>query len=194
MNRVVKKIDNMERVLRGLSAVTEMSVLVGIPRAKAPRHSEEAIATAQKLLKASGVKRPTRKAALASLGGAAQGDVLNNAMLGFIHDRGSPAQGIPPRPFLAVGIKDKQKEISKRLAHAAQTGLNTGSEIAVHKELIAVGLVAQSAVQNRIRTGPFEELSPRTLAARRRRGRTGTKPLIDTSQLLNAINFVIEKA
>jgi hypothetical protein len=35
-------------------------------------------------------------------------------------------------------------------------------------------------------------LAERTLAARKARGRTGEKPLIDTGQLRNAVTFVVQ--
>jgi hypothetical protein len=39
----------------------------------------------------------------------------------------------------------------------------------------------------------FAPLAAATLAARRRKGRTGTKPLIDTGQLRRAITYVLRR-
>jgi len=48
-------------------------------------------------------------------------------------------------------------------------------------------------VKAKISSGPFKKLADATLAARRRRGRTGTKPLQDTDQLLNSVTYVMRK-
>lgn len=117
---------------------------------------------------------------------------INNAALAYIHENGAPEAHIPPRPFLIPGVKSIQGEIERRLNTTAQAALQ-GKPAAVDKGLNAVGLVAQAAVRAKITDGPFTPLAPRTLAARKARGRTGTKPLIDTGQLRNAITYVIRK-
>jgi hypothetical protein len=53
------------------------------------------------------------------------------------------------------------------------------------------GLIAESSVRKKINEGPFEPLAPKTLQERKRRGRTGEKPLIDTGQLRNSVTYVI---
>jgi len=114
----------------------------------------------------------------------------NNAMLGFIHQFGSPARNIPARPFLPEGVRDAQDQIARVLessARATLSGQQTDATQALHK----VGLIAQEAVKKRIKSGPFVPLHPKTLAARRRKGRTGEKPLIDTAQLLNSVTYVV---
>jgi len=118
---------------------------------------------------------------------------INNAELGYIHDRGAPEVNIPARPFLEPGIKDVQPAIEDGLKSAADAAF-MGRQEAVDRQLNAIGLKAQAAVRAKITTGPFVPLKLATLAARRRRGRTGTKPLIDTGQLRNAINYVIRKS
>lgn len=115
---------------------------------------------------------------------------VNNAQLGFIHQFGSPAKNIPARPFLPEGVRDVQKPIAVALEDAARktmAGKGASADQVLHK----VGLIAQEGVKKRIKTGPFVSLHPQTLAARRRKGRKGTKPLIDTAQLLNSITYVV---
>lgn len=119
---------------------------------------------------------------------------INNAALAYIHDQGSPAQNIPARPFLGPGIKDAKLEIQRRLEQVAKIALRGAMLQDIERGLSAVGMTAQSAVRNRITKGPFAALKPATLAARRRRGRRGTKPLIDTGQLRNSITYVVRKA
>lgn len=119
---------------------------------------------------------------------------MNNAALALIHDQGSPAQNIPARPFMEPGIKDVRLELARRLEQTGKIALRGGQEQDIVRALNAVGLTAQKGIKNRINSGPFEPLKPGTLAARQRRGRTGTKPLIDTGQLRNSISYVIEEA
>ncbi len=53
------------------------------------------------------------------------------------------------------------------------------------------GLMGQDAVRGKITSGPFVPLAPATLRARKAKGRTGEKPLIDTGQLRAAYTYVI---
>jgi hypothetical protein len=117
---------------------------------------------------------------------------INNAALGYIHNYGAPEINIPARPFIEPGLEDAAKPINSHLLAAGQQVMN-GKKDRAEAELHAVGLVAQNAVRNRINEGPFKPLAPSTLKARRKRGRTGERPLIDTGQLRNAISYVVRK-
>lgn len=117
---------------------------------------------------------------------------INNAQLGYIHEYGAPASNIPARPFLIPGVAHAQESINNHLQKAAKAAMN-GDDEKVDVELNATGLIAQAGARNEINSGAFEALSASTLAARRKRGRTGDKPLIDTGQLRNAITYVIRK-
>jgi hypothetical protein len=55
----------------------------------------------------------------------------------------------------------------------------------------AAGLTAQAGVRNYITAGVPPALSPVTLMLRRLRGLRGSKPLIATGQLLNAVTYVV---
>lgn len=120
------------------------------------------------------------------------GGEINNAALGYIHDRGAPEANIPARPWLESGIATAQTPIEDGLKRAADAAFE-GRPEGVRRELNVVGLKAQAAVRKKITDGPFDALAPRTLAARRARGRTGTKPLIDTGQLRSAVSYVIRE-
>ncbi|MCS3839394.1 phage gpG-like protein [Pseudomonas sp. JAI111] len=117
---------------------------------------------------------------------------INNAQLGYIHEYGAPASNIPPRPFLIPGVAHAQDKINNHLQKAAKAAMDGNAE-KVDVELNATGLVAQAGAKFEINNGIFEELKKSTLAARRKRGRTGVKPLIDTGQLRNSITYVIRK-
>lgn len=120
------------------------------------------------------------------------GAQINNATLAYIHENGSPAAGIPARPFLAPGIEAAKEKITDRLQRAAKAALSndTGS---ANVQLNSAGLIAQNSVRGLINSGIAPALEASTLASRRRRGRTGTVPLIDTGQLRNSITYVVRE-
>jgi len=115
---------------------------------------------------------------------------MNNATLAYIHDNGSPAANIPARPFMQPGIEAGRERISKLLEQGARAAMygNAGS---VEQALQKAGLVAQANIRAAINSGLPPALAPSTLAARKARGRTGEKPLVDTGQLRNSINYVV---
>lgn len=121
------------------------------------------------------------------------GETVTNAMLGYIHEFGSPAAHIPPRPFLIPGIESVKDQVVNRLQAAAKKALD-GDVSAVDSALMQIGLLAQSAVQKKITDGPFVPLAPATIAARKAKGHAGIKPLIDTGALRQAVSYVIRKA
>jgi len=159
----IKVTDNSAQLARGVAALTKTDVLVGIPQEKDYRDPDPATG------------KPT---------------AIGNAALAYIHNFGSPTQNIPARPHLEPGILDAEPKFMPYLKAAALEALK-GSATGVERNLHAVGQIAVSGVQNKMQTGPFAPLDASTLAARRRRGRTGTKPLIDTAQLLQHYSYVL---
>lgn len=125
---------------------------------------------------------------------ARKGDPITNASLGYIHENGSPARNIPARPFLKPGVEQVASKCADVLGKFAKTAFNNPSDI--DKGLNAAGLIAQTSVKKRIVSGEgFAPLKAGTIAARKRVGAKGTKPLIRTGQLLNSITYVVrEKA
>lgn len=117
---------------------------------------------------------------------------ITNAELAYIHDNGAPEAGIPARPFMAPGIKASEEKWEGYLKAAGQAALD-GKENAVEKNLQAAGITAATAIKSKINAGVPPPLSKRTLAARKRAGYQGTKPLIRTGQLRNAITYVLRK-
>ncbi len=113
-----------------------------------------------------------------------------NATLAYIHDNGAPAANIPARPFMKPGVEAAKPTIVKQFQLAAKKALQK-DDSAIERGLNMAGLAAQNAIRAAINEGPGPELSEGTLAARRRRGRQGTKPLVDTGQLRNSITYVI---
>ena len=117
---------------------------------------------------------------------------MNNATLAYIHDNGSPAANIPARPFMKPGIEAASVRIVAQFKIAAARAIHA-DDSAVEQGLNKAGLIAQASVRNTINEGIPPPLVESTLAARRRRGRMGTKQLVDTGQLRNAVNYVIRE-
>lgn len=115
----------------------------------------------------------------------------NNALLGYVHEFGSPAKNIPARPFLIPGVQDAQPQIVAQLDGGVRSIMNGGA-ITADQMMHRVGIVAQNSVRARITNGPHAPLSQRTLDARLARGRTGERPLIDTGQMRRAVTYVVE--
>lgn len=124
--------------------------------------------------------------------GRNDGDAINNAEIGYVQEFGAPERNIPARPFLLPGVEEAMPKIIDRMKAGGAKALS-GDPGAASKTLNAVGLMAQNAVRAKINEGIPPPLSPRTLADRRARGRTGEKPLIDTGQLRNSVTYVVRK-
>ena len=116
----------------------------------------------------------------------------SNATLANIHENGSPARGIPPRPFLRVSLeKDKPNLIA--LLNRTSRDFCDG-KIKVDATYTLIGLHAQNTIKAYLRASDnFTPLKEGTLAARKRRGFIGEKPLIETGQLLNSIDFDVRR-
>lgn len=122
--------------------------------------------------------------------GEQRDDGPTNAEIGYQNEFGSPANNIPARPHLIPGVAAVQDKAVARLTQAASAAA-TGRISDAERHLHAAGLIAQSSVRRTLTTAAYRPLSERTLAERRARGRTGTKPLIDTGQYRNAITYVV---
>lgn len=143
----------------------------------------------------SDIKKLTKTDVLVGIpatGGTRQDDGANNALIGYVMETGDPERNIPARPFLVPGVDAASDEIGKRLTKAADAALD-GRQEAINSQLNAAGLLAQSSVKSAITNGEFAPLSGRTLAARKARGRSGDKPLIDTGQLRRSVTYIVRK-
>lgn len=145
----------------------------------------------------------------ASRGVRREGQVTN-AALAYIHEHGSPARGIPPRPFLIPTVKAIRPQVAAGLGLAGRLALE-GNGRASEQALHALGLMAQNAIRNAIDAGIPPPLAESTLRGRIRNrtsikgavaelarraggappGLDLAKPLIATGQLRNAITYVI---
>lgn len=148
-------------MMNALRTLTNTDVLVGVPASKTERK------------KADGSPEP-----------------VTNAMLAYIHDKGSPAANIPQREFMRPGLKEGSKEIDAKMQMTGRMALNGQDPSAGYEQ---VGQVARDAIKKKIIAGPFKPLADSTIAARVRRGKMSEKPLIDTAEMINSISYVVRK-
>lgn len=118
---------------------------------------------------------------------------ITNAELMFIHTNGSPRNNIPARPVIEPAIEDDKERISKMFKDAGQIMLNQGKDAAM-KKLKLIGMRAQNVCRawfvNHKNNWPLN--SPATIAAKRAKGATKPRPLIDTGQLRRSIIYFLE--
>lgn len=120
---------------------------------------------------------------------------INNATLMFINNFGSPANNIPARPVMEIGIRMVQDDLADEMGKAAKEALDKGTA-AIEKYYNRAGLIGSNSVKNVINNqidieGPAES----TLRARKyltQKGFNGTKSLLVTGQLRNSITWVVD--
>ena len=170
----IKHTSNTKVLTKSLEKLKGMSILVGI---------------------ASGGKKDKRK-----------DEGPDNSVLGYIHEKGSPAMNIPARPFLVPGVSEAKADIAK--------GMKTAMQAALHDDMREVkvileqtGLKTVASVKSYMQSADFEPLKPSSIRNRNRSRMTkgkreseakldsaGIKPLINTGQLRDAIDFFIEES
>jgi len=121
-----------------------------------------------------------------------EGSPIGNAEIGYIQETGSPSNNLPARPFLVPGVEKALPDAVKRLQRGGEKALS-GDTSAAEASLHAAGMICQNSVRATIVNVIPPPLAESTLAGRRRRGRTGTTPLLDTGQLRNSTTYVIRK-
>jgi len=182
-------VDDVHRVITSIRELAGTDVLVGIPEENASRQAEP----------------------------GEQPSPMTNAVIGYIQENGSPEMRIPARPWLTTGVRDYVPQFIRRAGQiAAKVG--KGDADAVRRGMEVIGLEAQVAVRRRLQMGPWQPLADSTLRARARRavGRglqivkgarrelarraageapssEFARPLIDTAQLRNAVNYVVRR-
>lgn len=127
-----------------------------------------------------------------------------NSDLGWIHEKGSPAAGIPPRPFLEPGVESVKGKLADRMGQAITAALK-GNEAAMDAYLETAAIEAESAVKGYMHEGKFAPLSPNTIRYRNRsrgtkdkrpgeaEGTASVQPLINTGALRDAIMAMVHK-
>lgn len=130
-----------------------------------------------------------------------EGDEIGNAGILAINEFGSPANNIPARPVMRNGIKNAQEAIADEFKQAVGETLEKGLR-ALPEHFERIGIIASNSIKKAIRDQDFEGGGPdnegpaeSTLKARQyigSKGFKGTKSLIVTAQMLNAITYVVK--
>lgn len=94
---------------------------------------------------------------------------------------------IPPRPTFRPAINDHEKEWQNTVVNGLKKGDSTRGV------LLRVGEQIKGDIVGNIYAIQEPPLAPRTIAARRKRGKTSTKPLIDTARLVKSISFEVSE-
>lgn len=117
------------------------------------------------------------------LEGATYPDGTPVALIASIQNFGAPSQGIPPRPFFSNMIDKHGGEWGD---DTAELLMRTNGDAAETLGLMGEHLSGQ--VRDEIIATNEPPLKPATIA--RKKGRT--KPLIDTSVMLNSVDYEVE--
>lgn len=158
--------DIRKDVMRAFKAMAQDTVLIGVPSEKAFREPTQ-----------DEPKPP-----------------INNAEIGYISEFGAPEANIPARPHLVPGIKQALPKIVTVYAEVLPKVAATGNVSALRAAETKIGFIATSSVKSMIEDVIGPPLAESTLEARRRRGRSGETPLLDTGSYRNSIDFVIAPA
>lgn len=118
---------------------------------------------------------------------------VTNAMLLAINELGSPVNNIPPRPAMQIGLALVEGEITDEMRKAALAGFQ-GGIANVEKYYNRMGIIASQSIKNVINQQIFIQMpAESTLRKRKSQGFKGTKALIVTGQMRNAITYVVKK-
>ena len=173
--------DIVADVLKRVRQLTKSELLVGIPEKNAARKDED------------------------------DEGPINNAALGYVHEFGSPAKNIPPRPFLIPGVNNARPAIVKQLKIAGENALTDGVS-GVKKQMRKAGEAAVTAVQAKFHDGSMVPIKEETKKARLRKKQAYKNasekrrakmmaaylegdftPLVASEQLLRSIVFVLHQ-
>ena len=125
-------------------------------------------------------KGPELKVGFLLESGKHEGSDTSVAQVAAYHELGAPGAGIPERSFMRSSMdenKDKITSITKKLTRKVTNG-----EMNMIQALEVLGASLQQMMKTKIRNG----LSP---ALKHRKG----TPLIDTGQLINSIDYEVDK-
>ncbi|MCK6836230.1 hypothetical protein L8S32_05070 [Enterobacter asburiae] len=107
------------------------------------------------------------------------------AMVAATDEYGNPANNQEPRPFFRNAIAQHEQE----WADAISRGISNG--IPIENVLSAVGEVIVGDVVQSISTLMDPPLKPSTVKARKYRGNTSTKPLVDTKVMIRDVHYEV---
>lgn len=115
------------------------------------------------------------------LSGATYPDGTSVALVAAVQNFGSPAGGIPPRPFFSNMVSKGRRSWGPVL-----TKILKENNYDAKKSLRQMGEVIKGELQDSIVNGSYVPLKPETV---QRKG--FAKPLIDTGHMLNSVDYEV---
>lgn len=118
---------------------------------------------------------------------------ITNAELLFIHTNGSPINNVPARPVVEPAIEDDQERLTRMLTQSYLLAFSGRIQDAL-LQLQKTGMRAQNIARNWFvnpKNG-WPPNSPGVQAAKRKKGSTNPRPLIDTGELRKSITYVVD--
>ena len=117
---------------------------------------------------------------------------ISNAALLYIHSHGSPVNNIPARPVIEPALENDKERIGEIMGQATKAAMD-GNVSEMQSNLSKAGMAGQNAANDWF-TNPMNNFTPLKDETRRRKeakGADAERPLIDTSNLKNAIVYVV---
>lgn len=116
------------------------------------------------------------------------GEAVSVAYVAAVQEFGYPEGGIPSRSYFRTTISERQAEWSKIIAAGARKAI--AGKATPFQALDTVGQIAAGDVRKAIAQLTTPALAPATIAARKRRGNSNTKPLSDTRVMMETLTHV----
>ena len=118
---------------------------------------------------------------------------ITNAELLFIHTNGSPINRVPARPVIEPALEDDQERLTSMMQRMILLALSGDLEGATD-QLKRIGMRGQNVSRAWFtnQKNGWPPNSPAVQRAKRKKGSTNPRPLIDTGELRKSITYVIE--
>lgn len=175
-------ISAIEDLIKSLKAQT---VFVGVPEEETGREDEAVTNSQLAFLHTNGVRSASMRNEMND-----SGLPYSQAFQAYIADKGSPLWKIPPRPILEPALEHEPNRalIQEQMGKVVQ-GYAKSNEDGM-KELEKLGMLAQGIVRDWF-DNPANKWPPNAESTIEAKG--SDRPLIDTGQLRNSMNYVIRK-
>ena len=114
-----------------------------------------------------------------------------NALIGFIHENGSPLNNIPPRPFLHPGMERAQPKIKEKWREAYKAAFE-GKPKRVLAIFDEIGQICVDSIREVVDEGNFVPLKDETVRRKMAQGLFLT-PLVATGLMVADITYKVVK-
>ena len=110
--------------------------------------------------------------------------IRGNAMIAMTHEFGSLANNIPERSFLRSTVLEQADKYARIFATNIPDAIKNGTP--AYEAYSKLGTIAMNDVRLKIASGEFAALAPATIKRKK-----SSKPLVDTGNLRQSINYEI---